>query len=551
MSAAGGGTGDAAPDKRSSSAGLSNEIFEQQLAQLEDQLVDAMMGKQAMEDEVARLKERTHELENQLAVALSSSEAAAQPNSPAQRARTSTVGGRGVLDASASDSTQPKRPSSLTLSARVAQLQANIIGQWRIFLDDLKEEQEDDMVVVTAEPDVLSMKLLKLNVARFRAAFRPIKFTIDLVSHVLTWSNPAATAIICVTMWLLVLSGILIPVLLLAMAGFLTYMYYLEAGVTKLRPFGYTDEPVHSGEPDPSMRDRVTLMLSIARRVQNLLGDVATVLEKLANLVTWKNPTVTRKLRNMLLIGGIGMLVLPDYWIGFLVGTNVCLQLFVLKHLFRKFPKLRAKYDTVPNMFAALPSAADVAAIHAPTGASGSRSATIAADAASLMSEDGISLDGRADAEAAELKQSKKHRKEHLLRDQFGFENVELIGNWRCALLNKASKYTGHRQGKLYLTARHLCFDPASGFFSSASEKDKLLIDLADIVTIRKAKPISFSPGDGFSIEVILSDSHSILFGALVRRDVTFETIAKQGASLALDWGTAALASIQEPPKSK
>ena len=42
---------------------------------------------------------------------------------------------------------------------------------------------------------------------------------------------------------------------------------------------------LHGSDADPSMRDRVAIMLNIARRAQNLLGHVATVLEKIAKWV--------------------------------------------------------------------------------------------------------------------------------------------------------------------------------------------------------------------------------------------------------------------------
>lgn len=67
-------------------------------------------------------------------------------------------------------------------------------------MDDITVDEEDDIVLVSneQEEEPLSMKLLKMNVARFKQAFKPIKFAIQLVGHIVQWKNPALTSILFV-----------------------------------------------------------------------------------------------------------------------------------------------------------------------------------------------------------------------------------------------------------------------------------------------------------------------------------------------------------------
>ncbi|KAI4795555.1 hypothetical protein KUCAC02_029813, partial [Chaenocephalus aceratus] len=73
---------------------------------------------------------------------------------------------------------------------------------------------------------------------------------------------------------------------------------------------------------------------------------------------------------------------------------------------------------------------------------------------------------------------------------------------WRCCLINRDRKSPTDyiRNGYLYVTENHLCFESSSS--RSGSSKRNKVIKLADITDIQKYKVLSVLPGSGSGISI-------------------------------------------------
>ncbi|XP_036962076.1 GRAM domain-containing protein 4-like isoform X2 [Acanthopagrus latus] len=100
---------------------------------------------------------------------------------------------------------------------------------------------------------------------------------------------------------------------------------------------------------------------------------------------------------------------------------------------------------------------------------------------------------------------------------------------WRCCLINRDRKTPTDyiRNGYLYVTENHLCFESSSS--RSGSSKRNKVIKLSEITDIQKYKVLSVLPGSGMGISIATpSTQKPMVFGAMIHRDEAFEAIHTQ-----------------------
>ncbi|KAK7261576.1 hypothetical protein RIF29_27890 [Crotalaria pallida] len=98
-----------------------------------------------------------------------------------------------------------------------------------------------------------------------------------------------------------------------------------------------------------TVKARYDRLRCVAGRVQTVLGDVASQLERFQNLLSWRDPRATTLFVTFCLIAAIVLLVIPFRAVTLLIGF------YVLRH-----PRFRNKLPSVPfNFFRRLPSRVD------------------------------------------------------------------------------------------------------------------------------------------------------------------------------------------------
>ncbi|KAI0213169.1 hypothetical protein LSAT2_001832 [Lamellibrachia satsuma] len=109
-----------------------------------------------------------------------------------------------------------------------------------------------------------------------------------------------------------------------------------------------------------SVSDKVTIVLQVAKTVQNTLSSIADNLEKINSLLTWKHPAAMRYLLTGLCAALVFSAVLPATTFFRLAGLYIGVKLFIIDTMYETFPRLRQRRDTVYRYWQELPTNADV-----------------------------------------------------------------------------------------------------------------------------------------------------------------------------------------------
>ncbi|OPL21246.1 hypothetical protein AM593_07724, partial [Mytilus galloprovincialis] len=120
---------------------------------------------------------------------------------------------------------------------------------------------------------------LKANINRFSSDLKPYIDTIKGIQQLLAWKTPSYTLLMFMIYLIAIWHGCFVSVILFCL-------------VVRMMP----KEDSTSG-----LTDKFSLVIQVARKVQNGLGAAADGLEKIQSLLTWKTP-VTKKLFMMLFI---------------------------------------------------------------------------------------------------------------------------------------------------------------------------------------------------------------------------------------------------------
>ncbi|XP_028398161.1 GRAM domain-containing protein 4-like [Dendronephthya gigantea] len=515
------------------------EIYENQLDQLQEQLVDIMIKNQEMDAELSMLRDSdvcklTKELERekikrkQLEVKLKKVKHESD-NTPKLRRRRqhheestseSLRSADGVIATSSNQYEIPKDYNKSRVSRfkfwvyclYVSLTQRITITFWNILSDLSDEETPQETGDENGPP--LAVKTLKDNINRFSSGIKPIKEFLNKVTWVLSWKNPAATMLIFLVYVFSFWHGLSVSLLLFLV------IVQLSANFVYSRFGTISDtEKTESAVDPPSWSDRFQVVLHVARKVQNVLGNLSDYLEKVKNLITWKVPHVTFKLYIVLWLLFLSSIFLTGPHFYMLLGMVLGYKLFILGPLYNRFPKLKKRHDATHRLWLELPTDCEVAVAEKQTGAIDERQdSSIHRSGVSPVSEtsamNSLSFCQRYDISSDEV----------LVK---GWEE-----GWRASLMNKNRPLVDLKHGRLYLTQNYLCFER-----SRTNLAKNILMKLSDIRCVNKFKPIYFLPGTGMSIEVCMKDKDEpYIFAAMVGRDDAYNDIMQMARNTELSW---------------
>lgn len=271
---------------------------------------------------------------------------------------------------------------------------------------------------------------------------------------------------------------------------------------------------------DKSITDTVQLIKQVAHTVQTISGQVADALEKLTNLTRWHPAHITAQIYRTMWIVFVLSLFLPNGYVLSIIGVFIGVKVFIIDTVYRKYPKVKERYDSMTKMYRLLLTneqleAQCIAGDNISTDTAISRQCSLDSkgnECSSVAAEDYTDFCGK-----------------------FAIKRGEQpVDGWqvgrKCTLIDREKPLAGSKGGTLYLTQSYLCFE-----FKTS---EQIIIQLTDIVSVKKSKAFAFLPGSGMAIEIVLKSSDkSLLFGALLNRDQVLNAILEQGFLLGLAWG--------------
>ncbi|XP_012935583.1 GRAM domain-containing protein 4 isoform X2 [Aplysia californica] len=390
-----------------------------------------------------------------------------------------------------------------------------IVGSFNSFAEDFTDEPirqaEGD-----PEGDPLTVKKLKENIKRFGTEAKPYLNTIRGIGEILAWKSPPYTLIVFVVYMYSVWMGWFLPVLLFCLTFRLFINYLRHRGWNvHFNFFETAEEAKESEEKDMGMSDKLNLVMQVARKVQNFLGEVADSLEKIKSMLTWRHPEASRQLLIMVTAAFITSCILPTPLLFFYAGLYLGIKLFIIDYIFNRFPRVKRKYDSTYRMWQELPTDLEFERRYVKSEMdkyilpSGQEKVDPHLDSKS----DHVSMDDRTFCELFSLPESE----------------CPLPG-WhsgrRCTLINREKSLTAaFKNGRLYLTHSFLCFER-----TKVPSPKNIVIPLADIARLEKARPYSWMPGGGMAIEiVVVGNEKPFVFGCMLSRDELYDSICEAG----------------------
>ncbi|XP_033971541.1 GRAM domain-containing protein 4-like, partial [Trematomus bernacchii] len=379
-----------------------------------------------------------------------------------------------------SPSQTPKAPSPSTSAVSGTDKQKDtwsssfrkcLYDRFGVYIEDFRFQQEEQ-TVETDEP--LSAKRLTENMRRLKRGLKPLSNFKRNLTALSSWYSVYTSAIAFIVSsvhWLLMIIIIQNDLWSAFQRGWRIQWSIVPE----------VSEPVEPPKEDLTVSEKFTLVLDVAQKAQNLFGRMANRLEKIKNLFIWVQPELTQKLY-------VGL------WLAFI---SSCLLPFTLLGFFIVSPP--------PPLQVTLTSGRGSVGPAAPLGAS--------------RDEDG----GR----YSSTKRGAFHEVFNLQESERPLTVCE--SGWRCCLINRDRKSPTDyiRNGYLYVTENHLCFESSSS--RSGSSKRNKVIKLADITDIQKYKVLSVLPGSGSGISIATpSTTKPMVFGAMIHRDEAFDAIFNQ-----------------------
>ncbi|KAK6176139.1 hypothetical protein SNE40_014478 [Patella caerulea] len=526
-------------------------IFEQQLTQLQEQLVAAMIENQSLRNELeiinkkqsvfeqiklqlesekkrnnileAKIKELDHKkpLHGISKLKKKNTDGAGKSNLSVEPAIdiASDLQEEDVVSIPDGEFEKPAVKSSKSFTMR---LYEGILKKVYEVIDDFTEEM-DYVHVENTEPDPLTGKKLKENIKRFGTAVKPYYDTVKGIVNLLAWKTPPYTLIVFVVYMYMVWKGWFFQTLLacLTFRLFINILIYRGWNVQ----FNFID-PGEIDDKDPEeslgLSDKLNLVIEVATKVQNTLGHAADGLEKIKSLLTWRQPDASNQLFLLILTGFISTCIFPGTDLLHVIGLLTGIKLFIIDNIYNKFPRIKKKYDTTHQMWLSLPTDAQYEKKHMK-----------------------LEID-RYILKHGEVPDSEEVTDEYTSSDDKAFCQLFSLPNsesplpgWQggrmCTLINREkSLASAFKSGKLYLTRSFLCFER-----SKTPSPKNIVIPLANISGLEKAKPYSWLPGGGMAIEVTVTNSDkSFMFGGLMNRDETYNKITEVGMAAQLPWAS-------------
>uniref|UniRef100_A0A671YKL1 GRAM domain containing 4 n=1 Tax=Sparus aurata TaxID=8175 RepID=A0A671YKL1_SPAAU len=384
-----------------------------------------------------------------------------------------------------------------------------LYDRFGVYIEDFRFQPEDQ-TVETEEP--LSAKRLTENMRRLKRGFKPVTNFKRNLSALSSWYSVYTSAIAFIVYMYAAWHGWVIPMFLFLAILRLSLNYLIARGWRiQWSIVPEVSEPVEPPKEDLTVSEKFQLVLDVAQKAQNLFGKMSNILEKIKNLFIWVQPELTQKLYVGLWVAFISSLRL--------ISSVIGIKFFIIDFIFKSCPKLRQRYDTPFIIWTNLPTDLQ---LKERSNTTLSRRVGSFGAAAPL----GVSRDDD-DRRSYSTKRGAFHEVFNLPESEPPLTVCE--NGWRCCLINRDRKTPTDyiRNGYLYVTENHLCFESSSS--RSGSSKRNKVIKLTEITDIQKYKVLSVLPGSGMGISIATpSTQKPMVFGAMIHRDEAFEAINTQ-----------------------
>ncbi|XP_036962079.1 GRAM domain-containing protein 4-like isoform X5 [Acanthopagrus latus] len=414
-----------------------------------------------------------------------------------------------------------------------------LYDRFGVYIEDFRFQPEDQ-TVETEEP--LSAKRLTENMRRLKRGFKPVTNFKRNLSALSSWYSVYTSAIAFIVYMYAAWHGWVIPMFLFLAILRLSLNYLIARGWRiQWSIVPEVSEPMEPPKEDLTVSEKFQLVLDVAQKAQNLFGKMSNILEKIKNLFMWVQPELTQKLYVGLWVAFISSCLLPYKLLGFIIAVYAGIKFFIIDFIFKSCPKLRQRYDTPFIIWTNLPTDLQLKE-RSNTTLSRRVPAAVGRGSFGAAAPLGVSRDDD-DRRLYSTKRGAFHEVFNLpeseppLTDSSRFNlkspdpHLETLceNGWRCCLINRDRKTPTDyiRNGYLYVTENHLCFESSSS--RSGSSKRNKVIKLSEITDIQKYKVLSVLPGSGMGISIATpSTQKPMVFGAMIHRDEAFEAIHTQ-----------------------
>uniref|UniRef100_A0A8C8VYP7 GRAM domain containing 4 n=1 Tax=Peromyscus maniculatus bairdii TaxID=230844 RepID=A0A8C8VYP7_PERMB len=437
---------------------LEKHFLQEELRKLREETNSEMLRQ-----ELDRERQRRIELEQKIQEVLKarSEEQPAQPQQPP----------KGQSQASNGSGTDRR---SQGLSSRVQKWFYERFGE---YVEDFRFQPEEN-TVETEEP--LSARRLTENMRRLKRGAKPVTNFVKNLSALSDWYSIYTSAIAFTVYMNAVWHGWAIPMFLFLAILRLSLNYLIARGWRiQWSIVPEVSEAVEPAKEDLTVSEKFQLVLDVAQKAQNLFGKMADILEKIKNLFMWVQPEITQKLYVALWAAFLASCFFPYRLVGLAVGLYAGIKFFLIDFIFKRCPRLRAKYDTPYIIWKNLPTDPQ---LKERAGATVSRRLQTTSSRSYVSSAPaGLSKD----EEAGRFHSTKKGNFHEIFNLTENERPLAVCENgWRCCLINRDRKMPTDyiRNGVLYVTENYLCFESSK----SGSSKRNKVIKLVDITDIQK-----------------------------------------------------------------
>ncbi|KAM3609504.1 uncharacterized protein V6R79_015944 [Siganus canaliculatus] len=398
-----------------------------------------------------------------------------------------------------------------------------LYDRFGVYIEDFRFQPEEQ-TVETEEP--LSAKRLTENMRRLKRGFRPVTNFMRNLSALSSWYSVYTSAIAFIFYMYAAWHGWVVPMFLFLALLRLSLNFLIARGWRiQWSIVPEVSEPVEPPKEDLTVSEKFQLVLDVAQKAQNLFGRMANILEKIKNLFMWVQPELTQKLYVGLLLAFISSCLLPYKLLGFIIAVYAGIKFFIIDFIFKSCPKLRQRFDTPFIIWTNLPTDLQLKERSSTTM---SRRVPAAGGRGSFANATPLGV-GR-DEDGGRNYSTKRGAFHEVFNLPESERPLTVCENgWRCCLINRDRKTPTDyiRNGVLYVTENHLCFESSSS--RSGSSKRNKVIKLSDITDIQKYKVLSVLPGSGMGISIATpSTQKPMVFGAMIHRDEAFDAIITQ-----------------------
>ncbi|NXX69880.1 GRAM4 protein, partial [Spizella passerina] len=388
--------------------------------------------------------------------------------------------------------------SSHTVSSRLHKWFCDKFGE---YIEDFRFQPEEN-TVETEEP--LSARRLTENMRRLKRGAKPVTNFLKNLSALLDWYSIYTSAIAFIIYINAVWHGWAIPMFLFLAILRLSLNYLIARGWRiQWSIVPEVSEQMEPPKEDLTVSEKFQLVLDVAQKAQNLFGKMADILEKFKNLFMWVQPEITQKLYIALWAAFIASCFLPYRILGLALGLYAGVKFFLIDFIFKRCPRLRAKYDTPYIIWISLLTDPQLKERSNATVSRRVRVMNLFLQTATARSYVGSSAPTgiSKDEDTSRFHSTKRGNFHEVFNLPENERPLPVCENgWRCCLINRDRKMPTDyiRNGVLYVTENYLCFESSK----SGSSKRNKVIKLSDITDIQKYKVLSVLPGSGMGIAV-------------------------------------------------